>query len=97
MSLLQDVPEGLGEALGVSTAVAGLVLSCAILMSATLVLLIAGGRQMNMLLMSIPLTAIIAFLVTIAWLPYWILFVIALLIAIQLAKMFSGMTTAGKE
>ena len=78
--VLTDIPNQLGSALDITAENAGLLLSCCILVSIGLVLAMAG-KKVNILTTAIPMIATMGFLVAIAWLPYWILFVIALLIA----------------
>ena len=84
-STFTDIPTEVGDALGVSAETAALMLSACILASLGMVLALLS-KKFNMLTMAVPLVAVMAFLVTIAWLPYWVLLVIGLIIAIQ----FSG-------
>lgn len=78
--VLSEIPAQLGVALGISTENAGLLLSCFILIAIGLVLAMAG-KKMNILTVAVPMIATMGFLVAIAWLPYWVLFVLALLVA----------------
>jgi len=79
-SLFTDIPNQVGAALGITAENAALLLSCCILISIAMVLAMAG-KKVNILTTAIPMIATMGFLVAIAWLPYWILLVLALLVA----------------
>jgi hypothetical protein len=85
--ILTDIPTQVGSALGISAENAGLLLSCCILVSIGLILAMAG-KKANLLTVAIPMIATMGFLVAIAWLPYWILFVLAMLVGTTLGLKF---------
>lgn len=80
----------LGDKLGITSANAGALLSCVVLVG----IAIAVGmlsRRPNILLTAAPMLAATCALVGIAWLPIWVLFIIALLIALLFAFGAKGM------
>jgi len=79
-SPIQDIPQALGDTLGIDPEAAGYILSAAILMSAGLALAIAGRRP-NILATIIVLITIMIALVVIGWLDYWVAFLVAVLVA----------------
>jgi len=81
----QTIPVQLGAALGITSENAALLLSCCVLVSIALALAMIGGRKLDPLVIAVPMMGAMAFLVAIAWLPFWILFVIAILMAVMFA------------
>lgn len=82
---VDDIPNGVAEALGVSVQVAGLILSCGILLSLAL-LVSMSGKKSNMLAISAVMLGAVGTLTAIGWLYSWLIVMLAILIAL----MFGG-------
>lgn len=91
--ILTDIPQQLAASLGTTATIAALLLSCLILLGIAMAC-IAVGRKMNLLATSIPMFTAMAFLISIGWLPFWLLMVIAVWVALEIGggakKMLSG-------
>lgn len=77
---VSDLPEAVGDVLGVSTDTGGLLLSCVVLMGVALALTVTK-RQMDLLPMLVLLLAFAGLLTAIGWLSQWFLVLTAILIA----------------
>jgi hypothetical protein len=80
----EDIPDALGDVLGVTSTTAKAILSGLLVFAIVLPLALA---KMDMLPMFAVLILMIAILVAIGWLPLWIILVIALLAAAMVASM----------
>ncbi len=89
---ITDLPTQVGTALGITSSNAGLLLSCGVLVSIGM-LCILMGRKMNVIATMIPMMSSMCFLVAIGWLPYWILLVIAVIVAVSFAGPFRTILT----
>ena len=92
---LQDVPLGVADALEISTDLAKMMLSVAILTSAGLAMAVAGGKA-NFMATLVVLLAVEGVLTAMGWLTAWLL----LLTAVLVAAMFAGKirdTTSGAK
>ena len=82
MGIFADIPADLGVALGISPENAALLLSCAILVSLALSIVLVG-KKFNLIGTAVPMVATMGFLVAVGWLPYWVLLILGLFIATQ--------------
>lgn len=89
---LTDIPNQLASALGTSYDNAALFLSCLILVSVAMACALVG-RKMNLIATAVPMVAVMAFLVSIGWLPFWILLILAVVVALWLAANFRDVVT----
>jgi hypothetical protein len=89
------IPSQLAGALGISTDNAALLLSCFIIVSVALAIGLLGGRRLHPIIVIAPMIAVIAFLVAIAWMPIWILMVIAIIVAFMFATPLRSVLTGG--
>lgn len=83
------IPIQLAGALGISVANAALLLSICILISIALALALIGGRKLDPIIVAVPEIAAMSFLVAIAWLPFWVLMVVAMLVAVLIGGTFA--------
>lgn len=77
------IPTQLGGALGITAANAGVLLSMLVLVSIALAIALIGGRKLDPIVVAVPMFAALCFLVGVAWLPFWVLIVVAILIAVM--------------
>ena len=82
---VDDIPNGVSDALGVSTQIAGLILSCGVLVSLALVISMSG-KNTNMIATAAVMLAAIGTLTAIGWLYSWLIIVLI----VVLALMFGG-------
>ena len=82
---IDDVPDGLAEALEVSRTTSELILSCAILLSVGLVLAVSSNRDTSPMLIIIILIGFVGMLTAIQWLDPWYLVMICMIIALGYA------------
>lgn len=91
---LLSIPNALGETLGISTELAGLIISVGIIVSVAFLLAIA---RMNMIGIVSVLLCVLVLLVALQWTPYWVLILVSLLIAAMfgrsMADWFTGKTS----
>ena len=85
---IDDVPDGLAEALEVSRTTSELILSCAILLSVGLVLAVSSNRDTSPMLIIIILIGFVGMLTAIQWLDPWYLVMICMIIALSYAGVF---------
>lgn len=83
--VVDDIPNGVSDALGVSTQIAGLILSCGVLVSLALVISMSGKKP-NMIATAAVMLAAIGTLTAIGWLYSWLIIVLIVVIAL----MFGG-------
>jgi len=83
---LLDIPSLLGDTLGVSDELAGLIISVAIIISVALILAVL---KFNLLGTVSALLCVMVLLVAMTWLPYWVLLFVCLLIAAMFGKSIS--------
>jgi uncharacterized membrane protein YeiH len=83
--VVDDIPNGVSDALGVSTQIAGLILSCGVLVSLALVISMSGKKP-NMIASAAVMLAAIGTLTAIGWLYSWLIIVMI----VVLALMFGG-------
>jgi hypothetical protein len=84
-SIVQDIPASVSESLGISVGVAGLILSCGILLSIALIISMAG-RNSNMIATSAVMIGTVGALTAIGWLYSWVIIMLVIIIAL----MFGG-------
>lgn len=53
------------------------------------------GRKMNLLATAIPMFSAMSFLVAIGWLDFWILMVVAIMVAFMFANSIKSILTGG--
>jgi len=82
---IDDVPDGLAEALEVSRTTSELILSCAILLSVGLVLGVTSNKDTSPMLIIIILIGFVGLLTAIQWLDPWFLVMICMIIALSYA------------
>lgn len=86
-----DLPEAVGDVLGVSESTGGLLLSAVILMSAGLAL---GYAKLDLMPMLIVLLAFAGLLTAVGWLSQWLLVMSAILIVALFGfKVAKGVTS----
>lgn len=90
MTGLSDIPALLGVKLGITATNAGAMLS-AIVLVGIVICISALSRRPNLIMTAAPLLAATCFLVGIAWLPIWVLFIIAVLVALYFAASAKGL------
>ena len=77
---VEDIPNALADAIGVSVSAAELILSTALMLSAGLTLSVM--RRGNMATTSIVMLAMLGMLTAIGWLDGWLLVMVALILAL---------------
>lgn len=82
MSWFTEISDSVANALGITSDQAGFLLSCSVLVSVTLCLALVS-KKFNLLTFAVPNIALMGFFISIGWMPYWILLVIAVLLASQ--------------
>jgi hypothetical protein len=82
---LTDIPAGMASSLGISSDLAKMILSCAILFSAGLLIAMIG-KKANIMVTIIILLSIEGVLTAVGWLTPWLL----MLSAVLIAAMFAG-------
>ena len=83
---LTDIQNGVANSLGISSEMAGLILSCLILFGAGMVLALMMKKNTNPLLPVIVIVSIMGVLSGIGWMPVWV-FIVALIV---IAALFGG-------
>ena len=78
---IQELPEELGSALGVSATMAGIILSCSILLSAAIALNVSGKN--NIILTIGVLLGLVGMLTALNWLDPWLLILLGMVIALM--------------
>lgn len=90
---LEDIPQLVGVYLDISTEAAQVFLSIIVLLAVLLPVMIVsrGSKSMTAEIVTIFLTE--CFLVGISWLPFWVLIMTVLIIAIMWAQLGAKMVT----
>ena len=94
--IVQDIPSAVSETLGVSIGVAGLILSCGILLSVAL-LVSMSGKKPNMLATSAVMLATVGALTAISWLYSYLLVMLAIVIALMFAGTLRDWSESSKK
>ena len=82
-----NIPQQLSQHLGISVFASQIILSAAVLLAIALPL---GIAKVKGILNLVVLFVFMSVLVTIGWLPYWLMILVSLLVAVLYAKAFRG-------
>jgi hypothetical protein len=94
--IIQDIPSAVSETLGVSIQVAGLILSCGILLCVAL-LISMSGKNPNMIATSAVMLATVGTLTAISWLYSWLIVMLAIVIALMFAGTLRDWSESSKK
>jgi len=94
--IVQDIPSAVSETLGVSIGVAGLILSCGVLLSVALLVSMSGKRP-NMLATTAVMLATVGALTAISWLYSYLLVMLAIVVALMFAGTLRDWSESSKK
>jgi hypothetical protein len=94
--IVQDIPSAVSSTLGVSVGVAGLILSCGILLCLAL-LVSMSGRRSNMLATTAIMLAGVGTLTAIGWLYSWLIVMLAIIVALMFAGTLRDWSESSKK